>query len=162
MQDRGRHYKIPQIGIVQIDDDVEIGANCTIDRAAFGKTWIRQGVKTDNLVHIAHNVQVGEHTLLVAQVGIAGSTTLGRHVILAGQAGITGHIDIGDEVIVGPQTGVAQSIPDKQVVSGGVTAMPHQTWLRLQKVLPLLPDLAKQVRQLEKRVAALQSGQPDE
>jgi len=162
VQDRGRHYKIPQIGIVQIDDDVEIGANCTIDRAAFGKTWIRQGVKTDNLVHIAHNVQVGEHTLLVAQVGIAGSTTLGRHVILAGQAGITGHIDIGDEVIVGPQTGVAQSIPDKQVVSGGVTAMPHQTWLRLQKVLPLLPDLAKQIRQLEKRVAALQSGQPDE
>lgn len=162
VQDKERHYKIPQTGIVQIDDDVEIGANCTIDRAAFGKTWVRQGVKTDNLVHIAHNVQVGEHSLLVAQVGIAGSTTLGHHVILAGQAGISGHIDIGDEVIVGPQSGVAQSIPEKQIVSSGTNAMPHQTWLRLQKVLPLLPDLAKQIRQLEKKMAALEQNRQTE
>lgn len=156
VQDGGRHHKIPQIGIVQIDDDVEIGAGNTIDRAGFGATWIKTGVKTDDLVHIGHNVVVGEHTILVAQVGIAGSTTIGHHAILAGQAGIAGHISIGNETIIGPRTGVAHSIPDKQIISGAVVGMPHRTWLRFSQVLPDLPDLFKKVRQLEARIAELE------
>lgn len=156
VQDGGRHHKIPQIGIVQIDDDVEIGANNTIDRAGFGVTWIQTGVKTDDMVHIGHNVVVGEHTILVAQVGIAGSTTIGHHAVLAGQSGISGHISIGNEAVVGPRTGVAHSVADKQIVSGGVAAMPHRTWLRFNQVLPSLPDLFKKVRQLEARLAELE------
>ncbi|MDA8137394.1 MAG: UDP-3-O-(3-hydroxymyristoyl)glucosamine N-acyltransferase [Desulfobacteraceae bacterium] len=156
VQDGGRHHKIPQIGIVQIDDDVEIGANNTIDRAGYGTTWVQSGVKTDDLVHLGHNVVVGEHTLLVAQVGIAGSTTVGHHAILAGQAGIAGHIAIGNEAVVGPKTGVAHSVPDKQIVSGAVPAMPHRTWLRFTQVLPELPDLQKKVRQMEARLAQLE------
>ncbi|RJQ76865.1 MAG: UDP-3-O-(3-hydroxymyristoyl)glucosamine N-acyltransferase [Desulfobacteraceae bacterium] len=166
VQDGGRHHKIPQLGIVQIDDDVEIGASNTIDRASFGKTWIKTGVKTDNQVHIAHNVVVGEHTLLIAQVGIAGSTTIGHHAILAGQAGISGHISIGNGAIVGPKTGVAHSVPDQQIVSGGMAAMPHRTWLRVQPVLPNLPELQKQVRALENRLTQLEKfnskGKPDQ
>ncbi len=156
VQDGGRHHKIPQIGIVQIDDDVEIGANNTIDRAGFGTTWIKSGVKTDDQIHIGHNVTVGEHSIIIAQVGIAGSTNIGHHVLLAGQAGIGGHLNIGNEVIVGPKTGVAQSVPDKQVVSATPFAMPHKTWLRTQRELPKLPDLQKQVTQLEKRLAKLE------
>jgi UDP-3-O-[3-hydroxymyristoyl] glucosamine N-acyltransferase len=152
---QGRHMKIPQIGIVQIDDDAEIGANNTIDRATIGKTWIKTGAKTDNLVHIAHNVVVGEHAIIVAQVGIAGSTTIGRYTIIAGQAGIGGHLTIGDQVTIGPQAGVAKSIPDKQVISGTTIAMPHRTWLRLQNVLPGLPELARKIAQLEKSVSRL-------
>jgi UDP-3-O-[3-hydroxymyristoyl] glucosamine N-acyltransferase len=157
VQDAGRHHKIPQVGIVQIDDDVEIGANNTIDRASFGKTWIQTGVKTDNQVHIGHNVVVGEHSLLIAQVGIAGSTTIGHHAILAGQAGISGHIRIGDAAVVGPKTGVGHSVPDKQIVSGGIAAMPHRTWLRLQPILPLLPELHKKIKALENRLERLES-----
>ena len=153
--DQGRYYKMPQIGIVQIDDDVEIGANNTIDRGTLGKTWIKTGVKTDNLVHIAHNVTVGEHCVIVAQVGIAGSTKIGHHGIFAGQAGIGGHLTIGDQVTVGPQCGVAQSVPDKQVVSGTTLAMPHSTWLRLQKVLPELPALFRKVQMLEKGLSPM-------
>jgi len=155
--DAGRHRKIQQTGIVRIDDDVEIGAGNTIDRATFGETWIQTGVKTDNQVHIAHNVVVGAHTLLVAQVGISGSTTIGHHAILAGQAGINGHISIGNNAIVGPKTGVSKSVPDNQVVSGAIAAMPHRTWLRLQPVLPNLPDLQKQIRVMEKRLEALEN-----
>ena len=150
--DQGRYRKMPQVGIVQIDDDVEIGANNTIDRGTMGKTWIKTGVKTDNLVHIAHNVTIGEHSVIVAQVGIAGSTTIGRHAVIAGQAGIGGHLTLGDQVTVGPQCGVAQSVPDKQIVSGTTLAMAHGTWLRLQKVLPELPTLFKKMQTLEKRL----------
>ena len=96
--EQGRHVKIPQTGIVQIDDDVEIGSNATIDRATLGRTWIKRGVKIDNLVMIAHNVVVGEDSLLVAQVGISGSTRIGDHVALGGQAGIAGHLEIGDRI----------------------------------------------------------------
>lgn len=155
VQDGGRHHKIPQIGIVQIDDDVEIGAGNTIDRASFGATWIKTGVKTDDLVHIGHNVVVGEHTIIVAQVGIAGSTTIGHHVILAGKAAIAGHISIGNEAIIGPRTGIAQSVPDKQIISGAVVGMPHRTWLRFNQVLPDLPDLFKKVKRLEASIAEL-------
>jgi UDP-3-O-[3-hydroxymyristoyl] glucosamine N-acyltransferase len=159
--DQGRYHKMPQIGIVQIDDDVEIGANNTIDRGTLGKTWIKAGVKTDNLVHIAHNVTVGEHSVIVAQVGIAGSTTIGHHAIFAGQAGIGGHLTIGNQVTVGPQCGVAQSLPDKQVVSGTTLAMPHTTWLRLQKVLPDLPALFRKVLMLEKRLSQMDTNPPE-
>ena len=155
--DQGRHHKMPQVGIVQIDDDVEIGANNTIDRATLGKTWIKTGTKTDNLVHIAHNVTVGEHAIIVGQAGIAGSTTLGKYVIIAGQAGISGHITLGDQVTVGPQCGVHKSVESKQVVSGTTLAMPHRTWLRLQAVLPDLPDLYKRVQLMEERLAQMET-----
>jgi UDP-3-O-[3-hydroxymyristoyl] glucosamine N-acyltransferase len=107
----GNQQKVPQLGIVQIDDDVEIGANTTVDRARFGRTWIQQGVKIDNLVQVAHNVVIGRGSIIVAQAGIAGSSRLGDQVILAGQVGVVGHIEVGDNVIVGAQTGVSKSLP---------------------------------------------------
>jgi UDP-3-O-[3-hydroxymyristoyl] glucosamine N-acyltransferase len=151
----GRSYhKIPQLGSVRIDDDVEIGANNTIDRATFGQTWIKEGVKTDNLVHIAHNVVVGAHTVIVAAVGISGSVTIGNHCIIAGQVGIAGHLSIGDHVTIGPQAGVAKSIENNQIVSGSPT-MPHKTWLKVQRTIPMLPELKKKISVLEKRIAQL-------
>jgi UDP-3-O-[3-hydroxymyristoyl] glucosamine N-acyltransferase len=140
--------KIPQVGIVQIGDDVEIGASNTIDRATFGKTRIGSGVKTDNQVHIAHNVTVGENSVLVAQVGISGSVTIGKHVILAGQAGVAEHLNIGDGAIIGPASGVAKDVPDKAVYSGA-PAQPHRHWLRVQNVVATLPELKKKVLKLE-------------
>ena len=152
----GRQYhKIPQVGIVRIDDDVEIGACNAIDRATFGQTWIKRGVKTDNLVHIAHNVIVGEDTVLVAQVGISGSVTIGNHAILAGQAGIAGHVTIGNGVTVGGQAGVAKSIPDGQVVSGS-PGMPHRLWLKTSNIIPKLPDMKKKLNELERRIEILE------
>jgi UDP-3-O-[3-hydroxymyristoyl] glucosamine N-acyltransferase len=106
----GRHEKIKQLGIVQIDDDVEIGANTTIDRARFGRTWIQEGVKIDNLVQVAHNVVIGKHSIIVAQAGISGSTRIGEHVTMAGQVGISGHVEIGDGTIIAAQSGVAKDI----------------------------------------------------
>ena len=106
----GGHKKVPQIGIVQIDNDVEIGANTTIDRARFGRTWIQEGVKIDNLVQIAHNVVIGKHSIIVAQVGIAGSVRIGSGVVIGGQAGIIGHIEIDDGTMIGAQTGVSKSL----------------------------------------------------
>jgi UDP-3-O-[3-hydroxymyristoyl] glucosamine N-acyltransferase len=156
VMDGGSHHKVPQIGIVQIDDDVEIGAGCTIDRATFGKTWIQRGVKTDNLVHIAHNVVIGTDSLVVAQVGIAGSTTIGHHAILAGQAGISGHLTLGDHVVVGPMTGVGRPVANGEVVSSGSPAMPHRTWLRVQRVIPTLPEMKKKIADLEKKLADLE------
>ena len=153
--DGKRYHKIPQVGIVQIDDDVEIGANNTIDRGALGKTWIKRGVKTDNLVHIAHNVVVGEDTLLVAQVGISGSTTIGNHVTLAGQVGVVGHLEIGDNTIVGAQTGVSGSVPANTIVSG-YPHMPHRQWLKSSRCYPLLPQMRKVLNSLEKKVKVLE------
>jgi UDP-3-O-[3-hydroxymyristoyl] glucosamine N-acyltransferase len=154
-QDGERHVKIPQRGIVQIDDDCEIGANNTIDRATLGKTWIKSGVKTDNLVHIAHNVVVGENTLLIAQVGISGSASIGKNVILAGQVGVADHITIGDRVMVSGKSGVAKSIPSGEVVSGNPT-MPHQLYLRTRTLIQRLPELQKQLRSLEERIRILE------
>jgi UDP-3-O-[3-hydroxymyristoyl] glucosamine N-acyltransferase len=150
------YHKIPHTGIVQIDDDVEIGANNTIDRATFGKTHIGRGVKTDNLVHIAHNVRVGENTVLVAQVGISGSATIGKNAIIAGQAGIAGHLTIGDGATVGPQTGVGKPVPDGQIVSSGIPEMPHRVWLRVQRMIPKLPEFGKRLAGLEKKLKRLE------
>jgi UDP-3-O-[3-hydroxymyristoyl] glucosamine N-acyltransferase len=150
------YHKIPHTGMVQIDDDVEIGANNTIDRGTFGKTYIGRGVKTDNLVHIAHNVSVGENTGLVAQVGVAGSVTIGKNATLAGQAGIAGHLTIGDGAIVGPQTGVGKPVPDGQIVSSGIPEMPHRMWLRVQRMIPKLPELGKRLGRLEKKFKRLE------
>ena len=150
------YHKIPQTGIVQIDDDVEIGAGNTIDRATFGRTWIQKGVKTDNLVHIAHNVVVGENTVIVAQVGISGSVTIGKHVILAGQSAVSGHVEIGDNVIVGARGGVSRSLHKGEVVSGA-PQMPHKTWLRVQRIMPRLPELKKKIEELEKRLNRMES-----
>jgi UDP-3-O-[3-hydroxymyristoyl] glucosamine N-acyltransferase len=146
------YHKIPHTGIVQIDDDVEIGANNAIDRGTFGKTHIGQGVKTDNLVHVAHNVSVGANTVLVALVGISGSVTIGKNAIIAGQAGVAGHLTIGDHATVGPQTGVGKSVPDGQIVSSGMPDMPHRLWLRVVRTIPRLPDISKRLRGLEKKI----------
>lgn len=145
------HYKIPHTGIVQIDDDVEIGAGNTIDRATFGKTWICRGVKTDNLVHIAHNVTVGEDTLLIAQAVIGGSTSIGKHSIIAGQAVISDHLVIGDNVIVAPKSGVIKSVKNGEIVTGA-PAMPHKLWRKVQTVIPRLPEIRNKLIDIEKRL----------
>lgn len=151
-----RHFKIPQVGIVQIGDDVEIGANTTVDRAAFGKTWIKRGTKIDNLVQVAHNVVIGEDSIIVAQAGIAGSSKLGNNVILAGQVAVSDHLTIGDEVMVGGQSGVISDIPDKQVMSG-YPAIPHREWLRASAIFSKLPEMRKEIKELEKKVAELEA-----
>lgn len=106
----GKHEKVPQIGFVQIDDDVEIGANTTVDRARFGRTWIQEGVKIDNLVQVAHNVVIGKHSVVAAQTGIAGSVRIGENVMIGGQVGIIGHIEIGDKTMIGAQSGISKNI----------------------------------------------------
>jgi UDP-3-O-[3-hydroxymyristoyl] glucosamine N-acyltransferase len=151
----GRHEKILQVGRVVIEDDVELGANVCVDRAALGATVVKRGTKVDNLVHIAHNVVVGEDCLLVAQVGISGSTELGRHVVLAGQVGVTGHLKIGDRVTVSAQSGVIADVAAGQTVSG-TYAMPHPTWLRVQAVLPTLPEMRKTLNQLQTRIEEIE------
>jgi UDP-3-O-[3-hydroxymyristoyl] glucosamine N-acyltransferase len=152
--ERGEHIKRPQVGIVQIDDDVEIGANTCIDRAAYGVTWIKSGVKIDNLVQVAHNVVVGENSLLVAQVGIAGSTTLGRNVVLGGQAAVNGHITIGDQVMVAARGGVHNDQP-KGAVLGGAPAFPIRQWAKACAVFAKLPELQATVRKNSKAIAEL-------
>jgi UDP-3-O-[3-hydroxymyristoyl] glucosamine N-acyltransferase len=150
--------KIPQVGIVQIEDDVEIGANTTIDRATLGQTIIGRGTKIDNLVQIAHNVTIGENSVIAAQAGVAGSARIGRNVTLAGQVGVVNHIEIGDGAIIGPQSGVAQSVAPGAVLSSGIAAAPHREWLRVMALLPQLPKLWTVVRRLEKKVSRLNGG----
>jgi UDP-3-O-[3-hydroxymyristoyl] glucosamine N-acyltransferase len=151
--------KIPQAGSVEIEDDVEIGANTTIDRATLGKTVIGRGTKIDNLVQLAHNVVIGENSLIAAQVGIAGSTHVGNNVILAGQTGVVNHIQIGDGAVIGPQSGIAQRVPPGAVLSSGIPAAPHREWLKVMVLLPQLPKLWNLVRTLERRVAELAKSQ---
>lgn len=150
-----RAVKIPQLGIVTIEDDVEIGANDTIDRASFGSTTIKRGVKTDNLVQVGHNAIIGEDSLLAGQVGIAGSTELGKGVTLAGQVGVANGLRIGDGAVVGSKSGVAQDVPPGAVISG-IPAIPHKTWLRNAQIIQRLPELVKRLRALEKRVQELE------
>ena len=154
--DGSGYYRIPQIGIVVLDDDVEIGANSCIDRAAIEVTRIRRGTKLDNLVQIAHNCQIGEDCMIVSQVGISGSTRIGNHVTLAGQVGVVGHITIGDNVMVGGQSGVTSALTANGVYSGS-PAMPHKDWLKSAMVVPRLPEIKKTVSALEKRVAELEA-----
>lgn len=149
------HEKVPQVGTVIIDEDVEIGANVAVDRGTFGATRIGRGVKIDNLVHIAHNVTVGENALLVAQVGVSGSTRIGKNATLAGQAGIVGHITIGDGVQIGAQAGVTKSVPPGSRVSG-YPAMEHDRARRLNAYYRRLPSLVDQLKRLEARVRELE------
>ena len=156
VQDQGRHYKIPQLGGVTIENDVEIGANVTVDRATLGQTIIKQGTKIDNLVQIAHNVTIGAHSILVAQVGIAGSTRVGHHVMIGGQAGLADHIVIGDQVMIAARAGVNRSLESNQIVSGA-PVMPHEVWVKAQAVIPRLPELRQAVRTLEERMKQLEA-----
>ncbi|MEK6200827.1 MAG: UDP-3-O-(3-hydroxymyristoyl)glucosamine N-acyltransferase [Desulfobulbaceae bacterium] len=155
---RGYHVKRPQVGIVQIDDDVEIGANACVDRATFGVTWIKSGTKIDNMVQVAHNVVVGENCLLVAQVGIAGSTTLGRNVVLGGQAGLSGHIQLEDGVMVSAQAGVHNNQPRGAVI-GGTPAMPMKKFARVVASLGRLPEMVTELRRMRKEITALKGAQ---
>ncbi len=151
----GSHRHIPQTGTVVLEDDVEIGANTTIDRARFDKTVVGKGTKIDNLVHIAHNVIIGENSLIVAQAGVSGSTIIGNNVILAGQAGLVGHITIGDNAIVGAQGGVTKSVPANTFVSG-YPARPHEAAMRVNACLQNLPKLFETVKELKKKIEELE------
>lgn len=150
-----RHYKIPQIGRVIVEDDVEIGANVTIDKARTGSTRIGAGTKIDNLVHIGHNVTVGKNCVIVAQVGVSGSVDIGDGVILAGQVGIKDHVTIGDGTIVAAKTGVIGDLPAGSFVSG-VYGRPHGNEMRAQALFSKLPDLNRQIKDLEERLAAME------
>jgi UDP-3-O-[3-hydroxymyristoyl] glucosamine N-acyltransferase len=151
----GSHIKIPQVGSVVIEDDVEIGANTTVDRATLGKTVIKKGTKIDNLVMIAHNVEIGPHSILAAQTGVAGSTKIGKHFIAGGQVGIADHITIGDNVIMAAKTGVTKDVASGSFVSGS----PHleiKTWRKAWASIPQLYDLIREVRKLKKRIEELE------
>lgn len=152
----GRWAKIPQIGIVEIGDDVEIGSNCSIDRATLGRTRIARGTKMSNLIAIGHGTQVGEHCLMVAQVGIAGSVSVGNHVTLAGQAGVVGHIRIGDKATVGAKAGVTNNVSDGETVLGQ-PAIPIRDMRRQVAYISRLGDLNETVRRLEKEVQELRA-----
>lgn len=146
--------KIPQLGIVVIEDEVEIGANVTIDRAALGETRVGRGVKIDNLVQVAHNVTLGDHSVMAAQAGIAGSTKIGRFAALGGQAGLVGHIEVGDRAQIGAQSGVTASVPPDQVLLG-TPAWPIKETRRIWAAWHTLPELYRRVRKLEQQLAAL-------
>lgn len=160
-EDAGEHVKIPQLGRVRIEDDVELGANTCVDRAAHGETVIGRGTKVDNLVQIAHNVRLGPNGIVCAQVGIAGSAILGANVLLAGQVGVAGHLTIGKNVKVGPQAGVAHDWEDGATISG-TPAMEHARHLRVAAALDQLPDLVREVRSLRKRVSLLEETEQEE
>lgn len=156
LDERGAHYKINQIGRVVIEDHVEIGANSCVDRAAMGTTLIKQGTKIDNLVQVAHNCTVGEHSILVAQVGLAGSCTLGHHVVLAGQVGVADHVTLGDQVTLTAQSGTFRNIENNKVY-GGHPAIPLGEWKKYVTVLPKLPELARKIRDLETRLNEIEN-----
>lgn len=151
-----RYEKIPQTGTVVIEDDVEIGANSCIDRGTIGPTIIRRGAKLDNLIQIAHNVEVGEHSVIAAQAGISGSTTLGHHVIVAGQAGLVGHIVIGDRVTIGAQSGVSKDLKGESKMFRGSPAREIHEELRLEAAVRHLPELIRTVQKQEARIADLE------
>lgn len=151
----GIHHKVPQVGIVVIEDDVEIQANTTIDRATMGTTRIGRGTKVDNLVQLAHNVQVGEHCLLVAQSGVSGSTRIGNHSIMAGQSGAAGHLELGDRTTLTARAAAMKSFPDGGVLSG-FPARPQNEWLRTQAAIGRIAALRKKLRELESRIGELE------
>ena len=148
--ERGRHHKVPQRGGLSIGDDVEIGANVTIDRGSAGDTVIGDGTKIDNQVHIAHNVSIGRNAFIVAQVGIAGSTSIGDHAVIAGQVGIVGHVKIGDRARLGAQSGVIGDVPADAEYSG-YPARSHREQMRAYALFARLPELFERLKALESR-----------
>lgn len=157
-QNSGRHEKIIHTGSVEIGDHSEIGAGNTIDRGTLGRTIIGKGVKTDNLVHIAHNVKIGDNTLIVAQVGIAGSTQIGSNVIIAGKAGISGHLKIEDNSIIGPFAGIYADVKKNEIISG-IPGMPHKRWRKVVSIISRLPEIRKKLFSIEKRIKNLEDQQ---
>ncbi|MBN8665520.1 MAG: UDP-3-O-(3-hydroxymyristoyl)glucosamine N-acyltransferase [Chitinophagales bacterium] len=153
----GTYQKVPQLGNVVIEDQVEIGANTTIDRATMGSTIIRKGVKLDNLVQIAHNVEIGQNTVIAAQTGISGSTKVGKYVMIGGQAGVVGHITIADKTRINGKSGITKSIKEPNTAVNGNPAYDHTSFLRSQAVSRNLPELERKVKELEKLVAQLQA-----
>jgi UDP-3-O-[3-hydroxymyristoyl] glucosamine N-acyltransferase len=151
----GTHEKIPQIATVVIEDDVEIGANTTIDRPAVGETRVGAGTKIDNLVQIAHGVLIGRNALLAAQVGIAGSTVVGDNVMLGGQVGVTGHVTVGDGVKASAKTGVTGNVPADTFITG-YPHMENLEWRKAYAVVRKLPELRRQLIDLERRLAAIE------
>ena len=154
--DGSAYFKIPQVGIVVLEDDVEIGANSCVDRAAMGETRIRRGTKIDNLVQVAHNVEVGEDCILVSQSGIAGSSKIGNHCTFGGQAAIAGHLTVGENVMIGGRGGATGNVAPNQVLSG-LPLMPHKQWLRATMTLPKLPEMRKEMQQMQKRLDQLEA-----
>ncbi len=156
LQDKDRpHIKIPQVGTITVEDDVEVGANTTIDRAALGETIIKKGTKIDNLVQVAHNVEIGPDSILAGQVGISGSTIIGKNVIMGGQVAVADHVNIGDNVMVAGRTGITKDVPSDCVIAG----FPHleiKEWRKSATMLPRLYDLAKEVKRLKKKVEELE------
>ena len=152
--EKGEHYKIPQVGGVIIEDNVEIGSNVSIDRATTGNTVIRQGTKIDNLVQIAHNVSIGKKCIIVSQVGISGSVEIGDGVVLAGQVGVKDHVKIGTGAVAAGQSGITRDIPEGQVYSG-MPAIPHKTWLRAQSIFARLPEYMKRLQEVENRIESV-------
>lgn len=155
----GRYHKIPQRGIVVLEDDVEVGALCAIDRAALGETRVGAGTKLDNLVQVGHSVTIGRDTVLAGQVGIAGSARVGDRVTLAGQVGVAGHLTIGDGVVATAQSGIPASVEPGQIVSG-YPAIENRDWLKASAVFARLPELQRRVRELEKRLRELEGEGP--
>ncbi|HPW55997.1 MAG: UDP-3-O-(3-hydroxymyristoyl)glucosamine N-acyltransferase [Thermoanaerobaculaceae bacterium] len=153
---KGEHRKVPQVGIVVVEDDVELGANVCVDRATLGETRIGRGTKVDNLVQIAHNVQVGEGCVLVAQSGISGSTELGHHVVMAGQSGAVGHIHLAERTVVTAKTGVTEDTAPGSMVSG-FPSRPHREWLKAMAHLFQIDDLKRRIAELEKALATRSS-----
>ena len=160
-QENKRYQKVPQIGKVILEDDVEVGANATIDRATMGATVIRRGAKIDNLVMIAHNVEIGADTVIAAQAGIAGSTKIGERVRIGGQAGFVGHIQVADETMVQAQSGVAAALTEPGKAVYGSPAIPYTDYLRAYAVFKKLPALYRRINQLEKQLARYEQAQSD-
>ncbi len=155
--EKGEHYKIPQVGGVIIEDDVEIGSNVSIDRATIGNTIIRKGTKIDNLAQIAHNVTIGARSLIISQVGIAGSSEIGDFVVIGGQAGIADHTTIAAGTMVAAQSGLKGQI--EKGIYAGSPAIPHATWLRAQALFGKLPEMNKRIRALEEKISRLEKGE---
>jgi UDP-3-O-[3-hydroxymyristoyl] glucosamine N-acyltransferase len=160
-KDGRTNIKVPQVGTVEIEDDVEIGANTTVDRATLGKTILRRGVKIDNLVQVAHNVVIGEDSIVVAQVGISGSTKLGSNVTVGGQAGFVGHINIGDNVMIGAQSGVMNDLASNQAYTGS-PALPHREFMRIVVSYLKLPDMKKLLSDIDKRLKKIEQSDASE
>jgi UDP-3-O-[3-hydroxymyristoyl] glucosamine N-acyltransferase len=157
--EKGKHYKIPQVGGVIIEEDVEIGSNVSIDRATIGNTIIGKGTKIDNLVQIAHNVKIGNNSIIIAQVGIGGSTEIGNFVTLAGQVGVTDHVKIESETMIGAQSGIIGDVT--KGVYFGTPIMPNRDWLKAHAVFTKLPELYKKIKALEEKIKELERREPE-